>query len=103
MQKPFQITNLREFSTHVLKVTKAGKGNRPDGRIQFALYHIVRPKVPDFPWVFAGDIEQWNMPLHDYLAEFMAEVGSESLSRSFIYIAIPQSNTRTIFLMLMTL
>jgi len=47
-----------------------------DGCIKFALYHIVRPKVPDFPWDFDSDIAQWNMPLHDYLTEFMAEVGS---------------------------
>lgn len=76
MERPLQISNVRKFYQFLLCIRKGDMHTPPrDGRIQFALYHIVRPKVPDFPWVFAGDIEQWNMPLHDYLAEFMAEVG----------------------------
>ena len=76
MDKPLQIINLREFAQFLLCIRKGDTHTTPrDGCIKFMLYHIVRPKVLDFPWDFAGDIEQWKMPLHDYLAEFMAEVG----------------------------
>ena len=75
MDKPLKIINIREFAQFLLCIKKCDTYPR-DGAINFALYHIVRPKIPEFPWVFVDDIAQWNMPLHDYLAEFMAEVGA---------------------------
>ena len=74
MDKPLKITNIQDFSQFLLCIRKGDMHTPPrDGCLKFVLYHIVRPKVPDFPWGFDSDIAQWKMPLHDYLAEFMAE------------------------------
>ena len=79
MDKPLKITDVKKFYQFLLCIRKGDMHTPPrDGCLKFALDPIVRPKIPDFPWVFAADIAQWNMPLHDYLTEFMAEVGSES-------------------------